>query len=277
MIRNTFCHIPGIGPITEKRFWDNGLLSWDHLHHSTYRLSPRRRDRIHSHIEQSQVHLRERNLRHFAQSLPAGLHWRFIPEVRDSVAYVDIETTGLEPWAHSITTIALYDGRTIRTYVQGQNLDQFPSDCENFTVLVTYNGKCFDVPFMESHFGIRLPHVHIDLRYILKSLGYSGGLKGCEFQMGLDRGDLGGVDGFFAVLLWQEYQTTGDPRALETLLAYNVEDVVNLEHWMVMAYNLKLRGTPFEASHRLDVPARPEIPLRPDLGVIERMRGRFGI
>ena len=31
------------------------------------------------------------------------------------------------------------------------------------------------------------------------SLGFKGGLKGCERQLGLDRGNLKDIDGFFAV------------------------------------------------------------------------------
>jgi len=56
------------------------------------------------------------------------------------------------------------------------------------------------------------------LRYVLKSLGYSGGLKSCEKALGLDRGDLDGVDGYFAVLLWRDYQKKHNEKALETLL-----------------------------------------------------------
>ena len=54
---------------------------------------------------------------------------------------------------------------TIRTYVQGQNLEQFKDDIYEYDVIVTYNGKCFDVPFIESDLGIKLKQVHIDLRY----------------------------------------------------------------------------------------------------------------
>ena len=53
------------------------------------------------------------------------------------------------------------------------------------------------------------------------------------------------IDGFFAVLLWDEYQRTGDQKVLETLLAYNIRDTIKLENLMVAAYNLKLRDTPF--------------------------------
>jgi len=110
----------------------------------------------------------------------------------------------------------------------------------------------------------------------LASLGYRGGLKSCERQLGLDRGELADVDGFFAVLLWQEYKRTGNPRALETLLAYNTLDVLNLVRLMTVAYNLKLRGTPFVGTHELPMPSVPDNPFDADVEVIERIRGRYG-
>jgi hypothetical protein len=126
---------------------------------------------------------------------------------------------------------------------------------------------------IERHFGFRLTQAHLDLRPLLQSLGFVGGLKGCERQMGLDRGELAGVDGYFAVLLWREYCRTRARRVLETLLAYNMEDTVNLEMLLVMAYNLKLQGTPFAESHRLPLPILPEKAFLPDLELIARLRG----
>jgi uncharacterized protein YprB with RNaseH-like and TPR domain len=181
----------------------------------------------------------------------------------------------MDVFGNEITTIALYDGESIKYYVQGQNLDAFMDDIEQYNVIVTYNGKTFDVPFIEKYFGIRMGHAHIDLRYVLKSLGYSGGLKRCEKALGLDRGDLDGVDGFFAVLLWQEFRQTGNIKALETLLAYNIEDVVNLETLMVLAYNMKLKETPFSRTHVLPPPKIPDIPFKPDRPTIERIRQRW--
>ena len=48
-----------------------------------------------------------------------------------------------------------------------------------------------------------------------------------------------------------------------------------LEALMTLAYNQKLKGTPFEVSHRLELPDRPEVPFKGDLTTIERMKGRF--
>ena len=85
------------------------------------------------------------------------------------------------------------------------NLDDFVNDIEKYQVIVSYNGKSFDIPFLERFFRIRLHHAQIDLRYVLARLGVKGGLKGCEKQLGLHRGNLDGVDGYFAVLLWHRY------------------------------------------------------------------------
>jgi uncharacterized protein len=173
------------------------------------------------------------------------------------VAYLDIETTGLGGPGDHITTIALYDGRAIRHYVHGRNLPEFARDIPSYKLLVTYNGKCFDLPILRTTFGLALNQPHIDLRYVLASLGYRGGLKGCERTLGLDRGDLANVDGYFAVLLWHDYQRYRSPEALETLLAYNIRDAVNLETLLVMAYNLKAAQTPFGSGIAFSLPVAP--------------------
>ena len=156
--------------------------------------------------------------------------------------------------------------------MQGQNLNDFIEDIQKYKVIVSYNGKSFDIPFIENYFNIRLDHAQIDLRYVLYSLGYRGGLKGCERQLGMDRGDLSDIDGFFAVLLWNEYKKTGSQKALDSLLAYNVQDTVNLENLMVAAYNLKLKETPFLKTHQLSLPAIPENPFTADMQTVNQIK-----
>jgi uncharacterized protein YprB with RNaseH-like and TPR domain len=106
----------------------------------------------------------------------------------------------------------------------------------------------------------------------LQSLGFRGGLKGCERQLGMDRGDLKDIDGFFAVLLWDEYQRTGDQKALDTLLAYNVQDTITLENLMVTAYNLKLKQTPFYEKLLIADSPPPANPYRVDLATVDRIK-----
>jgi hypothetical protein len=186
-------------------------------------------------------------------------------------AYLDIETTGLDDYAE-VTTIALYDGKEVFTYINGRNLNDFVEDIQQYQVIVSYNGKSFDIPFLERYFRIRLDHAQIDLRYVLARLGIKGGLKGCEKQLGLNRGNLDGVDGYFAVLLWHQYKQNNDERALETLLAYNIEDTVNLERLAIEAYNRNVLTTPFAEELVLPFPAPPQIPYVADYDCIERIK-----
>ena len=174
-----------------------------------------------------------------------------------------------------ITTIAIYDGEEIKYYINGENLNDFKNDIFQYNLLITYNGKCFDIPFIEEFFNISINHSHIDLRYVLHSLGYSGGLKGCEKQFGISRNELEGIDGFFAIYLWDEYVRNNNQKALDTLLAYNIEDVVNLEYLMHKSYNLKLVETPFEEKLKMDIPNRPTTPFAPDHKTINKIKHRF--
>src|SRR5208337_676287 len=145
---------------------------------------------------------------YFTVKMPTSQHWRMFPDFRSSCSFVDIETTGLSHYADQITTIVLYDGRSIRHYVNGENLDDFPEDIQQFRLLVTYNGKCFDLPFIENFFGIKLHQAHIDLRHVLRALGIAGGQKNCERRLGIRRSESADIDGFMAVLLWHEYRRT---------------------------------------------------------------------
>jgi len=270
MLTSTFQHIPGIGEKSEQSFWLEGIHTWNDFP-GTLSVSAKKKTSITEHINISKKNLQD-NPQYFCKLLPAHQHWRLFPQYRDSLVYLDIETTGLDDWSDHITTIALYDGITIRYYIHGDNLNEFPKDIAKYNVFVSYNGKCFDVPFLERYFNITLPQAHIDLRFILKKLGYSGGLKSCEKQLGLDRGDLDDVDGFIAVLLWREYKNTGNQKALDTLLAYNIMDVVNLETLMISAYNLHLQDTPFHASPLEQPTSNPKIPFAVDKKLINQLR-----
>lgn len=274
MLTNTFVHIQGVGVKTEQKLWESGFTDWDCISQGApHGLIKKRNGFLHAGIEESIKNLDDNNPAYFGCRLQSGQAWRMFPEFRSSIAYVDIETTGLDRGCDEITTIALFDGRSIRTYVQGENLGRFADDIRDYRVLVTYNGKSFDVPFMERYFNSRLNHAQIDLRYILKSLGFSGGLKSCERQLGMSRGDLGEVDGFLAVYLWDRYKRKGDLKALESLLAYNVQDTINLERLIVTAYNIEIRNTPFAADKRLPDVALPENPFRVDLGTVDAVKG----
>ncbi|MFC1979264.1 ribonuclease H-like domain-containing protein [Chloroflexota bacterium] len=146
--------------------------------------------------------------------------------------------------------MGLFDGHTTKVFIKDINLQDFPQEIKKYSLIVTFNGKRFDVPFIRGTCG-ELPsyQAHIDLLYPLRKLGYRGGLKAIEVQMGLERkGLLKQANGFLAVLLWREYQR-GNRAALDTLVRYNLEDVVNLQYLADIVYN--------EASARLPIKVKP--------------------
>ncbi len=272
MLQQTFMHIPGIGPKTERGLWNAGVDSWNAFFKQTsLKLSASKRRAIADALTESRHQLDRRDPVYFAQRIPASQQWRLFREFRDQTAYLDIETTGLEADC-AISTIAVYDGSTMATYVNGQNLNDFIDDIRRYKLLVTYNGKCFDVPVIERVFGLTLDHAHIDLRYVLAGLGLKGGLKRCEAQLGMNRGDLEEIDGLFAVVLWKAYLRNRDEEALETLLAYNLQDAINLESLMVTAFNLNVRQTPFDRQFRLPMPPTPVNPIPASRKTLDRYR-----
>ena len=43
---------------------------------------------------------------------------------------------------------------------------------KNYSIIVTFNGSCFDIPFLERYFATTIKCAQIDLRFVLKDLGF---------------------------------------------------------------------------------------------------------
>jgi len=239
MLKRTFIHLPGVGPRRETHFWRQGLSTWEaFLAARRIRgLSRERLDWLKAELAGSLEHLAD--AAYFAARLQAGEHWRLFNHFRPRTAYLDIETTGTVWPGLLVTVVGLYDGQNMRQFVQGHDLHQLPKILSEFDLLVTFNGTQFDLPVLKAYFPeLRLPPAHVDLRFLLARLGFKGGLKRIEPLFGIHRpNEVDGMDGYMAVLLWQRYQR-GDKGALELLLTYNREDVVNLEVLMDAAFRL---------------------------------------
>jgi uncharacterized protein len=239
MLKRTFIHLPGVGPRFEGHFWRQGLSTWeDFLAAKRVRgLSRPRFDGLKTELQESFDHLEEPA--YFATRLQAGEHWRLFHQFRPRTAYLDIETTGKVWPGLLVTVVGLYDGQNMRQFVQGFNLQKFPQALSDFDLLVTFNGTQFDLPVLRAYFPeLRLPAAHVDLRFLMARLGYKGGLKRIEPRFGIHRpNEVNGMDGYMAVLLWERYQR-GDKGALDLLLTYNKEDVVNLEVLMDAAFRM---------------------------------------
>ena len=272
MLRRSFIHIPRIGPLRERLIWQSGITCWDDcLEAAAARVRPNLHAHLLQHVELSRERLESGDARHFQAALGSLHAWRLYDDFRDHTAYLDIETTGLSFGPDDITVIGIYDGKEAKTFVQGRNLDEFPGEIRRYSLLVTFNGSGFDLPFLRTRFpDFDRELAHIDLMHLMRRLGYRGGLKRIERELEVGRPEpLHDLDGYCAVLLWRKH-LQGRRHALETLLRYNLEDVVSLESLAQLAYNLMLKQIPIPVSE-IPLSARPEIPLSFDESLVHEV------
>ena len=156
-------------------------------------------------------------------------------------AYLDIETTGLSADSNDITVVGIYlvedrDTQLVQLVGEGITRENLLEVLGGVGTIFTYNGKRFDLPFIRDRLGLDLEAEfgHHDLMYDCWQNNLYGGFKAVEQQLGIPR-RLKGIGGFEAVMLWWRYVNEGDRTALELLLEYNREDVMNL-----MALRLRL-------------------------------------
>ncbi|ESW85866.1 exonuclease [Mesorhizobium sp. LSJC269B00] len=144
----------------------------------------------------------------------------------ERVLFLDIETTGLSHYYDEITVIGWSIGGRASTLVKGDQHRELVEDAKNAIAMVTFNGIRFDQRFIRQEFpDVELPGIHLDLMYLCRRVGLTGGQKAIERQLGINlRSDIGNLDGFAAVLLWHRY-LRGDFGALETLVRYNRADI----------------------------------------------------
>jgi len=146
--------------------------------------------------------------------------------------YVDIETSGFSPQKNDITIIGLLCDGQFEQFVENINLrayyvDEFIMQHEP-TELIGFNNINFDIPFMKE-FGIEtLSNMkHTDLMHQCHVLNLMGGLKKVEQILGIER-KYEPLNFFQQKALWAKWINNNDHTALDRLLKYNKEDVINL-------------------------------------------------
>ena len=158
-------------------------------------------------------------------------------------AYLDIETCA----SGEVTVVGIFrEDRGLRQLVGGEITDvTLWETLDGVDTLCTFNGDRFDLPILERQ-------VRLDLRKRFRSLdlwrecrraGLKGGLKQLEERFGIARSTRG-MNGWDALRLWARYENEGDRAALEVLLEYNREDVMNLLQLerIVVGVGLELEG-----------------------------------
>src|SRR5579883_1428862 len=251
MIESTFIDIPGIGYQTEDRLWKNGITTWARLEEcltngisindlirSNRRFQPSLfpEDRSEPRegrsiewlqiLELSRASLLNRDYSFLLENLDPRDHWRLLTTTWRDALYLDIETTGLSREIHYPTVIGAYQEGAIYQWSWPETLSQLFDLIRRSPLVVTFNGRRFDIPFLTHHFdGFPSPSAHIDLLDVSRAAGQSGGQKDIESHFNLTRPEsLDDIQGEEAVQLWTR-SLYGDPESYQKLLAYNRTDV----------------------------------------------------
>ena len=233
LLRRSFLHLPGINASEEARRWAEGISDWmDLVRHTPVQLElyRKRRSALQSAVEQSEEALANRDVAFFARRLPKRELYRIAASFPECCTFLDIESTGLSTYYDRITLVGWSVGSRYTALVDPSRIEQLESDLREHPIVVTFNGTLFDLPFLTRHFKTDWSGLfHVDLRYLAKRVGLTGGQKKIEVEIGLTReGSLAGVAGAEAVALWFDYKE-GDLNALRELLRYNHADIEGMK------------------------------------------------
>ena len=233
MLPSTFVILSGIGPATERRLWQDGLLTWNHFLNQTKvpGISAHRKQWYDQELVRAQAEFDSGHLNYFASRLASREHWRFFELCEPQTLYLDIETTGTSPHEGEVTVVGLHRRGETVCLVRGETLttERLQAELDACTLLVTFFGTGFDVPYLRAKFPqLTFSMPHFDLCFAARRLGLRGGLKQIERELGIERdAALQGLDGWDAVRLWMQWRA-GDADARALLLAYNEADTANL-------------------------------------------------
>jgi uncharacterized protein YprB with RNaseH-like and TPR domain len=162
-------------------------------------------------------------------------------------AFIDTETTGLSGGAGTaafLVALGFIDGDAfiVRQYFMRDFHEEraliraVESDLERFDTIVSFNGKQFDVPLLESRFRLqrrvfRQIERHLDMLHPGRRL-WKARLESCSLQS-LERGVLGfhredDIPGAFIPERYFEYLRKRDGRLMAPVMEHNLQDIVSL-------------------------------------------------
>ncbi len=162
-------------------------------------------------------------------------------------AFIDTETTGLSGGAGTaafLVAVGFIEGDAfiVRQYFMRDFHEEraliraVERDLERFDTIVSFNGKQFDVPLLESRFRLqrrvfRQTSRHLDMLHPGRRL-WKARLESCSLQS-LERGVMGfhredDIPGAFIPERYFEYLRCKDGRLMVQVLEHNLQDIVSL-------------------------------------------------
>ena len=265
-LTSSFAFIPGVGSKTEELLWHDGIFTWDDAINllDVARITRSKKGVIEEYLLKAFDAVERYDINFFATNLPKADHWKLYKHFKNNIVFLDIETSGLSLYYDYITLVGMSNYNSQAFFIKDNNLYELYDHLNSCQILVTFNGTTFDVPFLKKEFpGLTLPSVHLDLRYLLRSVGMPGPLKVVEKRLGIERPSLlGEMNGREAVVLWRRF-LNGDDNALETLLQYNAYDTANLAYLLDYCCQLKAESIASKmqkATYQLRIGEIPRIP-----------------
>ena len=254
MLEYTFQHLSGFGSTKEKELWNRKIYTWSDLEKSyKQQLNFAFDDHI-SLLSESKNKLSDGDVTYFTTRLPNSLHFLIPHSFPEDTIFLDIETTGLSVYYDKINIVGWSRLDEYDVFIQGDYLSEqkLIQSIASAKTIITFNGSMFDLPFLRKYFeNISVPQCHIDLRFFSKRLGYQGGQKKIEQQLGFQRPDnLLDVDGYAATILWYKYKE-GDLESLKQLIQYNAFDIEGMK-FIFEELTLQLiekEGLPIKPTH----------------------------
>lgn len=186
-------------------------------------------------------HLTER----FDESIYSGSAFDFyFKDLR--IGTLDIETTGLNPARNKFILGGLFDFQTKTMHQifaenrgeEAEALKSFAGEVSGLDMVITYNGRHFDMPFINkrlNYFKMKgcTPY-NLDLYLVvnghspIKKFVPNLKQKTVENYMGLWQSRADEISGAESVELYDRYEKSGDPQLEEKILLHNSDDVLQL-------------------------------------------------
>ncbi|MCE5195448.1 MAG: ribonuclease H-like domain-containing protein [Nitrospiraceae bacterium] len=237
MIRNTFSLLNGIGEKIERRLWDSGILTWDDFIKTPQPLciNPERKPVFDHLLSTASKELDKSNAEYFASAVKRKEHWRLYDVFKNDAVCLDIETNGFMPDKGGYATmVGLYNGYDYKCFIKGIDLtaENLMNELSAYKYLITFYGVAFDIPFLlRTMPDLKFDIPHFDLCFSAKKIGFTGGFKKLEEELGVKRDEsVKGMNGYDAVRIWEYYIRTANKEHLDLLKIYNKEDTVNLHN-----------------------------------------------
>ena len=213
--------------------WSEGVCDWSDLLSPSGRqldLFGKRGSQLGCAVEASEEALAKGDVEFFKERLPRREHYRIAASLPGRCLFLDIESTGLSRYYDQVTLVGWSVGSRYEALIDPKETCRLERDLVAHPIVMTFNGTLFDLPFLSSRLNTDWSDItHVDLRYLSKRAGLTGGQKKIELAIGFNRDTgLDGMSGAEAIGLWFDYKE-GDVGALRKLIAYNHADIEGMK------------------------------------------------